>query len=83
MPIYEYIAQNLDEACDYCRAGFEKLEAISDAPTRVCPECGHGVHRVVSAPHVGASQSGYDDRAKSAGFHKLRKVSKGEYEKEY
>lgn len=83
MPIYEYIAKDPEKACDYCGNGFEKLESISAQPTEVCPECGNKVHRVISAPNVGASQSGYDGRAKEAGFHKLRKVSKGEYEQEY
>jgi putative FmdB family regulatory protein len=83
MPIYEYIARDLLKSCDYCKAGFEKLESISCPATEVCPECGNSVHRVISAPNVGSSQSGYDDRAKESGFHKLRKVSKGEYEQEY
>jgi hypothetical protein len=32
---------------------------------------------------VGASQTGADDHAKRAGFHKLKKISHGEYEKIY
>ena len=39
--------------------------------------------KMISAPSVGASQSNFDDRAKNAGFHKLQKLGKGEYEKQY
>jgi predicted nucleic acid-binding Zn ribbon protein len=59
------------------------MRKLSDPPLERCPECGAEIVKLISAPVVGASKSGFDDRAKSAGFHKLRKVSKGEYEKEY
>jgi len=32
---------------------------------------------------VGASRSGLDDRAKAAGFTKLKRLGKGEYERQY
>jgi len=83
MPIYEYIAVDPSRGCSYCRVRFENLEAISDQRLEVCPECGNPVQRCFSAPSVGASRSGLDDRAKNAGFHKLKKLGKGEYEKEY
>jgi hypothetical protein len=41
------------------------------------------VKKLISAPRVGASQSNFDDRAKASGFHKLKKLGKGEYEKQY
>lgn len=83
MPIYEYAASNPDAACPHCRSAFEVMQRISDAPLSKCPLCGADVRRQISAPAVGASQSGYDDRAKAAGFHKLKKTGKGEYEKQY
>jgi putative FmdB family regulatory protein len=83
MPIYEYIAKDPEKSCPLCKKGFEKLESINGLPTSICPMCSNKIHRQISAPNVGASESGYDDRAKSAGFHKLRKISGGEYEKEY
>ncbi|MFU8780504.1 MAG: FmdB family zinc ribbon protein [Kiritimatiellia bacterium] len=83
MPIYEYQATHLKKACDHCRSRFEVLQRISDKPLASCPACGTPVLKCISAPRVGASQSNFDDRAKSAGFHKLKKRSKGEYEKEY
>lgn len=83
MPIYEYIAKDPEKSCDYCRDGFEQLESISGLRNTICPKCGNKVQRLISAPSVGASESGFDDRAKAAGFHKLRKLGSGEYEKEY
>jgi hypothetical protein len=50
---------------------------------RVCPRCGDAVRRVYSPPSVGRSQGAFDDRAKHAGFHKLKRLGKGEYEKQY
>jgi putative FmdB family regulatory protein len=83
MPIYEYQADDSGHACSFCRNGFELLRRLSDPPLDRCPECGTEVHKCISAPAVGGSKSGLDDRAKSAGFHKLKKLGKGEYEKEY
>lgn len=83
MPIYEYRAANEKNNCKVCRVGFERLQSISDQPLRVCPECGAPVERIISPPAVGASKSSFDDRAKDAGFSKLKRISKGEYEKEY
>ena len=83
MPIYEYKCVQTKNGCSICRVGFEQLQSISDHPLRVCPHCGGGVVRVISPPAVGASKSGLDDRAKNAGFTKLKRISKGEYEKEY
>ncbi len=83
MPIREYQATDLTRACDLCRARFERLEGINAEALRQCPGCGRDVKRVISAPAVGPSKSGFDDRAKNAGFHKLKKTGKGEYEKLY
>ena len=83
MPIYEYQAKDPAKGCPHCQKPFEVLQSIKDAALTTCPACSAPVHKLISAPQVGASQSGFDDRAKSAGFHKLKKVSKGEYEKQY
>ena len=48
-----------------------------------CPKCGGPVARVSSAPALGKSQSSLDDRARAAGFTKLKRLGKGEYEKQY
>jgi hypothetical protein len=41
------------------------------------------VRKRISLPSIGSSASGVDDRAKKAGFHKLKRTGKGEYEKLY
>lgn len=90
MPLREYQASNPEKGCKVCRNRFERLERRPFSATggsargmTKCPQCGAELVRLISAPRVGASQTGADDRAKQAGFHKLKKISKGEYEKIY
>lgn len=83
MPIYEYKAGNETSGCPYCRDGFECLRKLSDPPLESCPQCGSVVVKLISAPSVGLSRAGLDDRARGAGFHKLKRLGKGEYEKKY
>lgn len=83
MPIYEYEAKGKNEGCEFCRKRFELLQKISDPPLENCPECGALVRKIISSHSVGASRSGFDDKAKTAGFHKLQRTGKGEYEKKY
>ena len=83
MPIYEYRAIDPTRACAACRRGFEVLEPISTSARRTCDACGAPVERIISAPSIGGSESALDDRAKNAGFTKLKKISSGEYEKQY
>jgi len=83
MPIYEYIAEKESGGCQACKSGFEIMQKVADAPLKACPECGATVRKLISAPAVGSSKSGLDDRAKNAGFHKLERRGKGEYEKKY
>ncbi len=85
MPIYEYQVKmsHKHKGCEVCRNVFARMQRISDPPLTHCPACGAPVRKCLSVPAIGASQSNLDQRAKSAGFHKLKKVSKGEYEKQY
>ena len=83
MPIYEYEAVDSAAACSRCATPFELMQRISDAPLTACPDCGAAVRRLISRPAMGTSKSGFDSRAKAAGFHKLQKLGKGEYEKKY
>lgn len=83
MPIREYQARNAAQSCEKCGKGFERLESGSDTPLENCLHCGAPVVRQLSAPSVGASRSGFDQRAKNAGFHQLKRIGKGEYEKQY
>ena len=83
MPIYEYQAQDETAGCERCRQPFEVIQRMSDKPVEECPKCGTRVRRLISAAAVGSSKSGLDQRAKSAGFTKLKRLGKGEYEKQY
>lgn len=83
MPIREYMVNDAAAACAYCCHGFEMLEALNAPALQKCPRCGAPVARQISAPNVGGSRSGLDDCAKRAGFHKLKKLGRGEYERQY
>jgi putative FmdB family regulatory protein len=83
MPIREYATVDPKKSCKHCKDGFEQVEQINDDPLTVCPQCGGPVERRISAPSVGASDSGLHDRAKNAGFTTYKKTGKGEYEKKY
>ncbi len=83
MPIYEYKKAKDTFGCPYCRDGFECIRRLSDPPLTECPKCRTKIIKLISAPSVGTSKAGFDDRAKSAGFHKLKKLGTGEYEKQY
>lgn len=81
MPVYVYEAKA--EGCGRCRGGFEVTQSIRDERLTVCPDCGASVVRVVQAPAIGHSRTDLNYRAKRAGFHALKRVQKGEYEKIY
>ena len=83
MPIREYKAASAEESCAHCRDGFEFLHKTVDLVLEHCPQCGSPVTKMISAPNVGSSKSGFDNRAKNLGFHKLEKRDKGTYEKKY
>lgn len=83
MPIYVYQVKEGRKGCDRCAGGFEEIQRLSDLPLCVCPVCGSPVERIPSAPNVGFSESGLDDRAKAAGFTKLKRIGSGEYERQY
>lgn len=83
MPIYEYKASEGEKGCKHCATGFDTIQKLSEKPLTNCPECGTSIKKQISAPSLGASKTGLDDRAKAAGFSKLKKLGKGEYEKQY
>ena len=83
MPVYVYEAAQPETSCPYCANGFETVQSIHDPRLAACPKCGAAVRRVIMAPAIGRSKSKLDDRAKAAGFTKLKRLGKGEYEKMY
>ncbi len=83
MPVYDYCAADDQKACPYCAKGFEAVQSIHDARLETCPKCGSPVRKCIVAPAIGRSKAKLDDRAKAAGFTKLKKIGKGEYEKLY
>ncbi len=83
MPIYEYRSKSKDSNCDFCRGGFEVLQKSGDKPLEKCPKCGAQVVRVFSGFSLGFSKTDLDRKAKEKGFHKLKKVDRGKYEKLY
>lgn len=83
MPLYRYEATDAKHACDRCRDGFDVTQKLADARLEVCPDCGAAVRRVICAPALGRSQTDLHYRAKRAGFHTLKRIGKGEYEKLY
>lgn len=83
MPIYLYESLKEKSGCSHCQHSFEVIQSISMKALDKCPKCGGDVHRVPVAVSVGSSRSSFDNRAKSAGFSKLKKIGKGEYEKQY
>ncbi len=83
MPIYEYQACSPDRCCDMCHEGFDWLQSLDSPPLQHCPKCGAPVRKQIPHISVGRSQSSLDDRAKAAGFSKLKKLGRGEYERQY
>ncbi len=83
MPLYEYEAKDPAKGCAKCRGGFTVMQSLKDDRLEKCPECGAPVYRVICAPGLAHSKTDLHYRAKRAGFHTLKRVNKGEYEKIY
>jgi len=83
MPLYVYEKMDGEEGCAKCSSGFETMQRLGDAHLERCPECGARIFRVIQAPGLTHSKTDLHYRAKRAGFHTLKKVQKGEYEKIY
>lgn len=83
MPLYLYTAKGSNKCCDYCCNGFELLQKPNSEAVKKCPKCGAPVKKLISSFLIGLSKSGLDRKAQEKGFHKLKRLNKGEYEKEY
>ena len=81
MPIYEY-KPSQGASCDFCRAGFDRLQKISEAAIGTCPRCQAPVQRVISAPHLAKADATLKvDNLEKHGFTQYKKSDKGVYRK--
>jgi len=81
MPIYEY--ELCEGSCVVCGGSFTLRRPLSASPLTQCPACKKPVRKRISAfstPNKLKPLSISD--AKKAGFTVLKRVSKGEYEKQ-
>ena len=83
MPLYVYEARDPKRSCGKCKDGFEIVQKLSDPKLETCPDCGAPIVKVIGTPSIGHSRTDLHYRAKRAGFHTLKRVGKGEYEKMY
>jgi hypothetical protein len=83
MPTYDYEPVDPAQACDYCAGGFSRTEPMTASRLTTCPQCGATIRHVFNTPGIGPSATSLDRQAKDAGFHKLKRLGKGEYEKQY
>ena len=82
MPIYEYELEG-DESCNVCGGRFTLRRPVHVKPLTKCPLCKRAVRKLLSTfntPTITKPVSISD--AKKAGFTVLKKVSKGEYERQ-
>ena len=79
MPIYEY--ELCEGDCKVCGGKFTLNRPLSAKPLTKCPACKKPVRKIFSAfnPPQRASDLA---RAKNAGFTVLKKLGKGEYERQ-
>ncbi len=78
MPLYEY--EPCEGNCAVCGGKFTLRRSLSAAPLTKCPLCKKPVRRVWSTFNSPKALSISD--AKKAGFTVLKRVSKGEYERQ-
>jgi putative FmdB family regulatory protein len=81
MPLYEY--ELCSGHCAVCGGKFTLRRPVSAAPLTQCPLCKEPVRKVISTFNspVKLKPVSLSD-AKKAGFTVLKRVSKGEYEKQ-
>jgi putative FmdB family regulatory protein len=81
MPLYEYEARG--EGCAVCRTGFTLRRPLSAPPLVKCPLCKRPVRKLLSAftAPTKLKPVSFSD-AKKAGFTVLKRIGKGEYERQ-
>jgi putative FmdB family regulatory protein len=83
MPLYEYELCDGKGGCKICGGSFTLRRPIGAAPVTECPLCKRQVRKLISqfsSPSKLKPLSVSD--AKNAGFTVLKRVSKGEYERQ-
>ena len=78
MPLYEY--ELCEGDCKVCGGKFTLQRPLSAAPLTQCPACKKPVRKILSSFNSPKTASVSD--AKKAGFTVLKRVSKGEYERQ-
>jgi putative FmdB family regulatory protein len=78
MPLYEY--ELCEGDCVVCGGKFTLFRPLSAAPLNKCPACKKPVRKLLSNFNSPRTLSISD--AKKAGFTVLKRVSKGEYERQ-
>ena len=81
MPLYEY--EPCDGECKMCGGRFTLRRPIDAPPVKDCPLCKKPVRKVISQVHTPkvAKPVSISD-AKKAGFTVLKRLGKGEYERQ-
>ena len=81
MPIYEY--ELCEGDCKVCGGHFQLSRPMSRPPLEQCPLCKKPVRKVISTFNTQkAAKPVSVSEAKNAGFTVLKKVGKGEYERQ-
>lgn len=83
MPLYEYEVCDDQAGCKICGGSFTLRRPIDAPPVTQCPLCKRAVRKLISqfsSPSKLKPLSVSD--AKNAGFTVLKRVSKGEYERQ-
>jgi len=83
MPLYVYEAKDSVKGCEKCSRGFETTQSLSEPHLTRCPYCHADIFRVMCPPGLTHSRTDLHYRAKRAGFHSMKRIGKGEYEKMY
>jgi hypothetical protein len=82
VPLRAY--EPLQTPCRLCGTGFDVMQSATEPVLQECPRCGQPVRprtvAAVSTPKVAKPTSASE--AKSAGFTVLKRVGRGEYEKQ-
>ena len=81
MPIYEY--ELCDGQCELCDGRFTLRQPLSAAPLTHCPTCQKPVRKVISTFNSPRKLKPVSiSEAKKAGFTVLKRLGKGEYERQ-